>query len=58
MVFDCGQLVLVFVVGLVFGHCLGRFLLVVDLVVVALFGSFELLFVSSEHYVAVTEPEY
>lgn len=57
MVFDCGQLVLVFVVDLVFEHYLGHFLLVLDLVVVALFGSFELLFVSSERYVAATEPE-
>ena len=57
-VFDCEQLVLVFVVDLVFEHYLGHFLLVIDLVVVALFGSFELLFVDSERYVAVIEPEY
>lgn len=56
-VFDGGQLLLVFLVDLVFGHCLGRVLLVVDLVVAVLFGCFELLFVSSEHYVAVAEPE-
>ena len=57
-VFDYEQLVLAFVVDLVFEHYLGHFLLVIDLVVVALFGSFELLFVNSERYVAVIGPEY
>jgi hypothetical protein len=51
-VFDCEQLVLVFVVDLVSEHYLGHFLLVVDLVVVALFGNFKLLSVSSERCVA------
>lgn len=51
--FGCEQLVLVSVVDLVSEHYLAHFLLVVDLVVVALFGSFMLLSVGSERCVAV-----